>query len=500
MMDIKIYILFVVLILLILGILISSRDPPGSKRMNAEKENSDSKYAGKEIIYEHYIYPVSYHIYRVLRRFIGFKRESNRCNSLKKIKIVKSSEDIKEEYYCKIISGIYVSILIIVIAFICVNLKNKDIVLFDNYFIERNEPGDGSFNLDIYKSYENNDIKTDKEEISIEIPSREYSDKEKDKIISSAKEYLNKTILGDNDSLDSVTEPLNLIDKIPDVGINVKYKIEPDGYIESDGSLNNYFEEDFQLVVITAVLEGQGISENVVYNLKLLKREKSADKILEEEYEDELNSALKKDPEKKWIKLPESVGNLKVKYEEVENKDELYVILVGIVLIIMIPVFINNRIDEEFKKRNTELILKYPELINKISLFVGAGLSIRGAWEQIIKEYEKSDEKSFLYEEISATGNEMENGVSESDAYIKFGNRIGLLCYLKFSALLVQNLKKGSDDLLRLMDMEASDAFIKRKEQARILGEEAGTKLLLPMFIMFTVVIVIIMFSAFQSM
>ena len=247
-MDIKIYILFVVLILLILGILISSRDPPGSKRMNAEKENSDSKYAGKEIIYEHYIYPVSYHIYRVLRRFIGFKRESNRCNSLKKIKIVKSSEDIKEEYYCKIISGIYVSILIIVIAFICVNLKNKDIVLFDNYFIERNEPGDGSFNLDIYKSYENNDIKTDKEEISIEIPSREYSDKEKDKIISSAKEYLNKTILGDNDSLDSVTEPLNLIDKIPDVGINVKYKIEPDGYIESDGSLNNYFEEDFQLV------------------------------------------------------------------------------------------------------------------------------------------------------------------------------------------------------------------------------------------------------------
>ena len=75
-----------------------------------------------------------------------------------------------------------------------------------------------------------------------------------------------------------------------------------------------------------------------------------------------------------------------------------------------------------------------------------------------------------------------------------------MLCYLKFSALLVQNLKKGSDDLLRLMDMEASDAFIKRKEQARILGEEAGTKLLLPMFIMFTVVIVIIMFSAFQSM
>jgi flagellar motor component MotA len=70
---------------------------------------------------------------------------------------------------------------------------------------------------------------------------------------------------------------------------------------------------------------------------------------------------------------------------------------------------------------------------------------------------------------------------------------------LKFSSLIVQNLKKGSRELVNLLELEAIDAFEERKNQAKKYGEEAGTKMLFPMVGMLVVVMGIIMFPALVS-
>ena len=90
--------------------------------------------------------------------------------------------------------------------------------------------------------------------------------------------------------------------------------------------------------------------------------------------------------------------------------------------------------------------------------------------------------------------------LNEAKAYELFGRRTGLLKYMKFSTLLVQNLKKGSDGLLRILEYEAADVLKERRENARILGEQAGTKLLMPMVIMMAEVFAIIIYAAFQNM
>ena len=71
---------------------------------------------------------------------------------------------------------------------------------------------------------------------------------------------------------------------------------------------------------------------------------------------------------------------------------------------------------------------------------------------------------------------------------------------MKFSSLLTQNLRKGSADMLRLLEQEAQDAFQKRKEQAKEAGEKAGTKMLFPMMLMLLIVFVMILYAAFRSM
>ena len=94
---------------------------------------------------------------------------------------------------------------------------------------------------------------------------------------------------------------------------------------------------------------------------------------------------------------------------------------------------------------------------------------------------------------------EMESGVSELDAYEHFGQRCGLLSYSRFCSLLSQNLRKGNRELLSALRQEAEEAFENRRNIARKMGEEAGTRLLFPMIIMLAVTMVIIIIPAYRS-
>lgn len=65
--------------------------------------------------------------------------------------------------------------------------------------------------------------------------------------------------------------------------------------------------------------------------------------------------------------------------------------------------------------------------------------------------------------------------------------------------MLSQNLRKGSRGITDILEREAEEAFEDRKNMAKKLGEEAGTKLMIPMFIMLAVVFVIVTVPAFFS-
>ena len=94
---------------------------------------------------------------------------------------------------------------------------------------------------------------------------------------------------------------------------------------------------------------------------------------------------------------------------------------------------------------------------------------------------------------------EMESGISESESYERFGRRCNIQEYMKLGALLSQNLRKGTKGLSQILKIEAIQAFEERKARAKRLGEEAGTKLLLPMFLMLSVVLIIVIVPAFLS-
>lgn len=159
---------------------------------------------------------------------------------------------------------------------------------------------------------------------------------------------------------------------------------------------------------------------------------------------------------------------------------------------------------KELEKKHSSLSREYPELVHKLALYVGAGMTIRGAFQKIGGDYEKRVEKGQAarpgYREVLYTCRELQTGVAEGAAYEHFGRRTGLREYIRLSTLLGQNLKRGNRTLLERLREEAEKSSEESLLRARKLGEEAGTRLLIPMVLMLAIVMVMIMVPAFGSM
>ena len=60
--------------------------------------------------------------------------------------------------------------------------------------------------------------------------------------------------------------------------------------------------------------------------------------------------------------------------------------------------------EKERKKRDGDRMAEYPQLITKLTLYIGAGLGLRGAWERLAAEYrvreEATGKKSAVGDEV----------------------------------------------------------------------------------------------------
>ena len=71
---------------------------------------------------------------------------------------------------------------------------------------------------------------------------------------------------------------------------------------------------------------------------------------------------------------------------------------------------------------------------------------------------------------------------------------------MKLVSLLEQSIKLGAKNFLGALREEADDAVRNGRAVVKRKGEEAGTKLLLPMMLMLLIVMVVIIVPAFMTM
>ncbi|MBQ6385889.1 MAG: type II secretion system F family protein [Lachnospiraceae bacterium] len=200
------------------------------------------------------------------------------------------------------------------------------------------------------------------------------------------------------------------------------------------------------------------------------------------------------------VDLPETIGGEDASWRSRQDNTGVSLLFLG-ALIAVGYVYSRFHAAELLENaREEEMKRDYPGIVTKLVLLLSAGMSLRKAFFRIRKDYRQAlaagAKQRAGYEELVLMTQEMERGISEIQAYENLGKRARCSAYRTFSTLLVQNLMKGGSDMAKILEREADEAFEERKKRARVLGEEAGTKLLLPMLMMLGVVMAVLMVPA----
>ena len=201
------------------------------------------------------------------------------------------------------------------------------------------------------------------------------------------------------------------------------------------------------------------------------------------------------------IILPETMDDKKLTFETVSSSPWLYFGMALVIGAVMLFLPSEKRKEKE-KKREEILVLSYPGLVSRLKALILANLSIRHAWERIIREKKEALKKGVedpLYDEMVVTWMQLNQGMAEGEAYVDFGRRCGIRSYQRLGNLLKNNLRQGISGLEGALQKELQQALSDRKHTALTLGEKAGTRLLFPMLLMLLVIIAALILPAFLS-
>ena len=340
--------------------------------------------------------------------------------------------------------------------------------------------------------------------ISIEVAEQKLSE---DEFYDSMDEFckkVDKEILGSNKSIDMVTEDLILLNSLDGYPYTIKWTSSSRHVVNSKGKLwdKGYsLTDDSQIVTLSAEISYGNYTYIYEFAVKVATPDLSEEDQMVIKIRDLVNESSEKTKGDKEFVLPNSIDSTEIIWsEEKKSKATLFVL---ILILSLLAIFFgkDKDISRKIDKRQEEMLDDYPEIVSKLALLTGAGMSIRNAWKKISLDYKASGSlKRFIYDEMVITTGEMESGVEEAVCFAHFTGRVKLQKYVKLVSLLQQNLHKGTKTFMDDLANEAREAFFEKKNNAEKLGEKAGTKLMLPMFMMLLIVVVVIMVPAFSSM
>ena len=335
--------------------------------------------------------------------------------------------------------------------------------------------------------------------VNISVSAQQYTDEELEQAYKKCMEALPQQILDKNSSLDHITQDLILNELTAVPGISAEWTSTDKTVLKSDGRvLNDELTEPVETSLLVELSDG---SRHSLYTIPVTiypKQYTDTETLLNGLMED-ISRDDKESVTQTYLDLPSQYLGRKILFKT-KSADYSYIWILGILAGILFILRDKENKKKAGEERELQMQIDYPEIVSKLMIFVGAGLSVRSAIESIAHDYKKQDgETRHAYEQMCILSNKLNSGVSESTAYADLGRSSKGKQYMKLAGLLEQNRRSGLADLGMLLETEMREAWEERKNLARRMGEEASTKLLLPLLMMLVLVMIIVMVPALMS-
>ncbi|MBU9724250.1 MULTISPECIES: type II secretion system F family protein [Bacillaceae] len=173
---------------------------------------------------------------------------------------------------------------------------------------------------------------------------------------------------------------------------------------------------------------------------------------------------------------------------------DVRLVVLGIIVACLIPFLMVKKLDEKTDKRKKDIIFELPEFASKVALLVNAGETVQNA---IIRCSEmKEEDDNPLYLELNDAVTKLKNGESFNHVMEELSKRCGVQELAILTTTILLNYRRGGSELSLALREISGDLWEKRKVISRTRGEEASSKLIFPMVLIFVAVLLVIAYPA----
>lgn len=362
----------------------------------------------------------------------------------------------------------------------------------------RNDIGEGKSEVDLLIKVEGFEEQI---EISAGIEEQRRTKEEAQMYLSQAKDEIRAGIFQEGEDNSYVTEAINIEDSYIEGLVDADWSFSNYQIMNTDGSVidENVPSEGFAITAEAKLTCGD-YEDYFSTDFVVFPKEKSDMERIKKELEEQIYIQNQLEGEE-YIYLPKRIDNRKLVWKQKREYLSIKILLLELLFFILYPFIKKEEELQREKERKNMLALQYPEILSKLTVLVGSGMTIRQAWNKISASYSNKRQKRetkerYVYEEMCKTNRAMLEGESERIAYQKFGERMADHAYYRLMRILISNLKKGNQGLCELLEEESEKAFEERTFAAKKYGEEASTKMIFPLILLMGIVMAIIIVPA----
>ena len=286
-----------------------------------------------------------------------------------------------------------------------------------------------------------------------------------------------------------------------DYVVKADWSFMPFGLIDAEGKVCwDRLEEDEVIIQAQVELSCGKYERIYAFSFPLKRPMLSEKERIIQQLEDWIEEEMSQEGSDK-VQLPVEIDGKILRWSEKTEYMTPQILLLEVVAIILLWIILKRRKLEEEKTKLAKMERDYPEIVNQLSILLSAGMTTRQAWNKLSARYSYKKkagmvEEKIVYEAILRLNRRFAEGESERVVYQQFAEEIPAPCYHKLMRILLGNLEKGTQGICIRLEEENRLAFEQTILQAKKMGEEASTKMLVPLMLMMVIVMGIVMLPA----
>lgn len=343
-----------------------------------------------------------------------------------------------------------------------------------------------------------------KEKIKLDINPMKIDESEEDKLFNSAMNDIKEIIRGDNISLMEIDKNIKFISYLEEYDMYVNIVPADLDLVDINGKVLNKDLEDFKDSFLNVRLNIGDKSRDFIIPICIYPKKLTNDELIIKKFISHINKIEEKRRQDKYVKIENSFEGKNLIFYKKRNMNLYILPVICFLSAVLLVVKDRQKIRDKDKKEKEEMLTDYPDIVSKFMLYLGCGFSIRKCIEIISNSYtsdieNRGYEKRTAYEKIKKMNMQLNAGANEGRLFRDFGREFGLRQYMKLMSLLDQNRKTGVSGLYGLLQDECDNAWNERVNLAKRKGEECSTKLILPLILMLSVVLIVVAAPAIIS-